>query len=174
VFKRLCLLLAYFSFACSPTLADLPVKHAPAIKVAPADMYFGKLKMSVLGIQNVIKDMRLRVLADADKTPSIFGSLALVEDAMHDWEKQFPKDSWIAKDLLALEITYLSAPGEKAHGFAVRTEAWLRRDYGRTQYALQGHNELVKATLAASAAQPSPPPANVQATSDGAPTSSTH
>ena len=142
----------------TPKPAHKPVPHPASAalhksKVAPADSYFGRLKMSVLGIQNVIKDMRLRIEADPDKTPSIFGSLAMVEDAIHDWERQYPQDSWIAKDLLALEVTYLEASGDRARSFAVRTEAWLRRDYARSAYAAQGHKELVEATVAAA---PSP------------------
>jgi len=113
--------------------------------VAPADEYFGRLKMSVLGIANVIKDMRLRVEADANRTPSIFGSLANVEDAIHDWEAKYPRDTWIPRNLLALETCYLEAPGERAHQLAVRTEMWLRHDYGRTAYAMQGHRALDEA-----------------------------
>lgn len=113
--------------------------------VAPADEYFGRLKMSVLGIANVIKDMRLRVDADASKTPTIFGPLALVEDAIHDWEHKYPRDSWIPRDLLALETTYLHASGDQAHLMAVRAEAWLRRDYPRSSYATLGRAELAKA-----------------------------
>jgi hypothetical protein len=122
---------------------------APKSKVAPADEYFGRLKMSVLGIANVIKDMRLRVQADADKTPTIFGSLAMVEDAIRDWERKYPRDSWIAKDLLALEMTYLAAPGERAHLLAVKTEAWLHRDYPKTLYARQAHDALTKPVMTA-------------------------
>ncbi len=110
--------------------------------VAPADEYFGRLKMSVLGIANVIKDMRLRVEADASRTPSIFGSLAMAEDAIHDWEAKYPHDSWIPRSLLALETTYLEASGDRARALAIRTEAWLRRDYGRTSYAAQGRRAL--------------------------------
>ena len=121
----------------------------PKSKVAPADEYFGRLKMSVLGIANVIKDMRLRVEADAEKTPSIFGSLSMVEDALRDWERKYPKDSWIAKNLLALEMTYLAAPGERAHLLAVKTEAWLHRDYPRTIYARQAHEALTKPVVTA-------------------------
>lgn len=116
--------------------------------VAPADEYFGHLKMSVLGIANVIKDMRLRVEADASRTPSIFGSLANVEDSIHDWEAKYPNDSWIPRSLFALETGYLTAPGDRARDLAVRTEAWLRHDYGRSTYALQGHRALDAATLA--------------------------
>ena len=155
---------------CGVALADSTVKSstAPAAKVAPADSYFGRLKMSILGIQNVIKDMRLRIEADPSKTPTIFGALATVEDAMHEWESQYPHDVWIAKDLLALEITYLEAPDQRAHALAVRIEAWLRHDFGKSQYASQGHAVLQKATLAATqAAAPAPTPsAGTQETSE--------
>lgn len=116
--------------------------------VAPADEYFGRFKMSVLGIANVIKDMRVRVQVDASRAPSIFGSLANVEDAIHDWEGKYPNDSWIPRNLLALETCYLTAPGERARDLAVRTEAWLRHDYGRSAYALQAHRALDDAMVA--------------------------
>jgi hypothetical protein len=85
VIQRLLLLCAVICVTVTAAMAD-PAKIAKS-KVAPADEYFGRLKMSVLGISNVIKDMRLRVEADAEKTPSIFGSLAMVEDAVRDWER---------------------------------------------------------------------------------------
>jgi hypothetical protein len=116
--------------------------------VAPADEYFGHLKMSVLGIANVIKDMRLRVEVDASRTPSIFGSLANVEDAIRDWEDKYPHDSWIPRNLLSLETCYLTAPGDRARQLAIHTEQWLRHDYGRSTYAMQGHRELDDAMVA--------------------------
>ena len=112
-------------------------------KLAPADEYFGHLKMSVLGIANVLRDSRLRA-ADPMRSDSIFGSLAWVEDAIRDWESKYPEDTWIAKDLLALETTYLTAPGGHAHDCALRTEAWLRHDYANTTYAVLGHNALLR------------------------------
>jgi hypothetical protein len=119
--------------------------------------------MSVLGIANVIKDMRLRVEADAERTPSIFGSLATVEDAIRDWEHKYPRDSWIPRNLLALEVAYLHASGDRAYAMAVRTEAWLRHDYPRSKYAQTGHNELAHAaslheTTAAAVAPVAPAP----------------
>ncbi len=141
--QRLLLLCAVMCITATATLAD----PAPKSKVAPADEYFGRLKMSVLGIGNVIKDMRLRVEADADKTPTIFGSLAMVEDALRDWERKYPRDTWIAKDLFALEVTYLRASGDRAHDLAIKTEAWLHRDYPRTAYAYQAHEALARSAV---------------------------
>jgi hypothetical protein len=133
---------------CMAALLMTAPAFAQSHSVAPADEYFGRLKMSVLGIANVIKDMRLRVEADASRTPSIFGSLANVEDALRDWESKYPHDSWIPRNLLALEICYLTAPGERARQLAIRTEAWLRRDFGRTAYAAQGRHKLDEALVA--------------------------
>jgi hypothetical protein len=126
--------------------------------------------MSVLGIGNVIKDMRLRVEADADKTPTIFGSLAMVEDALRDWERKYPQDTWIAKDLLALEMTYLTAPGDRAHELAVKTEAWLHRDYPKTRYAHDAHVALTAPAITVRAAM-APAPAVPEAPAEGTGTS---
>ena len=141
--QRLLVLCAVLSVTATAALAD----PTPRSKVAPGDEYFGRLKMSVLGISNVIKDMRLRVEANAEKTPSIFGSLALVEDALRDWQRKYPRDTWIAKDLYALEVTYLKGSGEKARMLALKTEAWLHRDYPKTMYAVEAHRALATAPV---------------------------
>jgi hypothetical protein len=143
VIRRLLVLCAVFSITATAALAD----PTPTSKVAPADEYFGRLKMSVLGVSNVIKDMRLRVEADAEKTPSIFGSLAFVEDALRDWERKYPHDTWIPKNLYALELTYLKGSGEKARMMAMKTEAWLHRDYPKTMYAVEAHRALATAPV---------------------------
>ena len=50
----------------SPIAQKPVVPHVTYLKyrVAPADEYFGRLKMSILGIRNTIRDMGLK--ADAD------------------------------------------------------------------------------------------------------------
>ena len=71
-------------------------------KVAPADEYFGRLKLSILGIRNTIKDAGLKCDADPAHATNVIGSVALTEDAMHDWEKKYPADSWIPPAILSL------------------------------------------------------------------------
>ena len=128
-----------------------PAFAQPRSSVAPADEYFGRLKMSVLGIANVIRDMRLRVESDPSRTPSIFGGLANVEDAIRDWESKYPHDSWIPRNLLALETTYLEASGERAARLAAYTESWLSHDYGNTAYAAKAHAALAESASAPAA-----------------------
>ena len=57
------------------------------------------------------------------------GSLTFVDDALRDWERQFPNDPWIARDLYALEITYLRARTPRGNALARKTVAWLLHDY---------------------------------------------
>jgi hypothetical protein len=122
-----------------------PAFAQPNANVAPADEYFGRLKMSILGIGNVIRDMRLRVESDASRAPSIFGALEMTENAIRDWEAKYPRDSWIPRSLLALESCYLAANNERARELAIRTENWLRRDFPGTTYAMQGREVLNRA-----------------------------
>lgn len=143
----------------SPKPVKKPVAKATAapsaaLKVAAADEYFGRFKMSPLGIANTIRDMGNRVAADQTKTPSIFGGLANVEDAIRDWEHKYPQDPWVPKSLLALEETYLKGAGSEAHDRAVKAATWLRRDYPKDPRAKTAVDDLAKAEAAAAEATP--------------------
>lgn len=129
---------ALCAFLCS--LA--PVCAQDLSNLAPADAYFGRFNMSILGIANTIRDAGLRMNASNDPAPVLNGPLAFASDAIHAWEAKYPRDPWIAKDLLALEIVYLHAPGNEALRLAGKTEAWLGRDYPRTAYASTGRRAL--------------------------------
>ena len=106
-------------------------KAAPKCKVAPADEYFGKLKMSILGIRNTIKDKGLLVDVDSTKAESTYGAIALTEDAMHDWEHKYPCDSWIPGTIYALEHFYGKIHTEDGVKHVHAVFAWLRHDYPR-------------------------------------------
>lgn len=114
-------------------------------KVAPADEYFGRQKLSILGIGNMIKDMRLRIEADMTKQDSIYGGLANVEDAIHDWESKYPTDSWVPKNLELLEAVYLEVPADRARQLGTHVEAWLVHDYPRSPYAATGRTVMLAA-----------------------------
>jgi len=101
----------------------------PMSQLAPADEYFGRARLSVLGIANIIKDTGLRLDEGAAPPTMLDGQLTFVNDALRDWESQFPNDPWIARDLYALELTYLRAHTPRGVGLARRTAAWLMHDY---------------------------------------------
>ena len=90
------LALATAAFAASP---PKPKPHpAPApVKVAPADEYFGRMKMSILGISNSIRDTGTREGFDPVGASRYYSSLAMTQDALQDWARKYPHDTWIPR-----------------------------------------------------------------------------
>jgi hypothetical protein len=123
-------------------------------KVAPADEYFGRLKLSILGIRNTIRDLGYKADADPPHAASILGSLALTEDAMHDWESKYPKDSWIPPAILALERTLAKVDSDEARAKAKFVMVWLVHDYPKTAPGKVGQHELAANMVGV---KPSPP-----------------
>lgn len=129
--------------------AKHPANHAPVHKynvtvvhVAPADEYFGRLKMSILGIRNQLRDLDMKLRYTPEKSEDVIGSAAMVEDAIHDWEHKYPADPWLAKDVY--ELTALYARIDTDHGHLVASHAmhWLLGRYGKTAYAAQAKSEF--------------------------------
>jgi len=152
---RLALTAAIFAALLAPVAAE------DLSRLAPADEYFGRFQLSVLGIANSIRDAGTKIDQGADPQSVIEGPLALASDAIVGWEAQYPQDPWIAKDLLALETAYLKVPTPAGHDLAVQTLAWLAKDYGGTQYAALGRDELAPAApvrhrVAVAVAAPAP------------------
>ncbi len=127
------------------TMPVSPASAQTANKVAPADEYFGRQKLSILGIGNLIKDMRARIEADMSRSGSIYGTLADVENAIQDWESKYPADTWIAKDIELMEAVYFEVPEDRAHQLGTHCEAWLVHDYPRSPYAATGRTVMLAA-----------------------------
>ncbi|HTD32805.1 MAG TPA: hypothetical protein VK665_04020 [Candidatus Elarobacter sp.] len=134
-------------------------KAAPRCKVAPADEYFGKLKMSILGIRNTIKDQGLKVDYEPDKAAATFNAIALTEDAIHDWQRKYPCDGWIPGTLYALQHYYGKIHTDDGVKHVHATFAWLRHDFPKSSFVQLARREDGQA----SAAPPAPPVAAVPA-----------
>jgi len=134
-------------------------KAVPRCKVAPADEYFGKLKMSILGIRNTIKDQGLKVDYAPEKASSTAGAIALTEDAIHDWQHKYPCDSWLPGTLYALQHFYGKIHTDDGVKHVHATFAWLRHDFPRSSFVQIARREDGQA----SAAPPGPPVASVPA-----------
>jgi hypothetical protein len=65
--------------------------------LAPADEYFGQLRMSVLGIRNELNGLERRASSGDPNVSAMTGKLALVDDAMRDWRARYPRDSWLPR-----------------------------------------------------------------------------
>ena len=143
--RTLAVLLFVFSAALGPS-AWLPARaahsHPRAVRVAPADEYFGRLKMSILGIRNQLHDLGLRLQYAPEKSEDVLGSAAMVEDAMRDWERKYPADPWLAKSVYELTELYARVHTEHGRQSASRALRWLLGRYGQTAYGAQARVQI--------------------------------
>lgn len=126
-------------------------------KIAPADEYFGRLKMSILGIANTIKDQTLRFDRRPEEMESEMSTIGFAVDAIHDWEHKYPTDPWIAKSLFYLERFYNRIPTDAGRAQAKATMTWLVHDFPKTWYGKVGKREIAEGKVGAV-----PPPNVVQ------------
>jgi hypothetical protein len=63
---------------------------------APGDEYFGRMKMSYLGINNTFHDEAIRA-GSYTTDPTIEGKVAQAEDALNDWMRKYPNDPQLAR-----------------------------------------------------------------------------
>ena len=131
-------------FAAPAFAAPTPAPKAVHHKVAPADEYFGKLKMSILGIANTIKDQSIRYERRPEELSSALNSVNFAVDAIHDWQRKYPADPWIAKSLFALERFYAKIDTDDARTLAKQTMQWLVHDFPQTWYGKTGKQELAE------------------------------
>jgi TolA-binding protein len=113
-----------------------PAASQTSSNLAPADRYFGRLKMSILGVRNALKDLSARADAQPDQAEHIYDKAVLVEDALRDWQRHFPRDPWIPKYAYALAQLYGKL--EAMDDARVRkndTLDWLIATYPESEYA---------------------------------------
>jgi hypothetical protein len=116
--------------------------YHPRTGPAPADEYFGRLQMSVLGVRNKVKDLGLNADLHPEHDAAVLGSALWVEDAMRDWAKKYPFDRWLPRYAYALEQMYERIPGDAAHRRAVKQIAYLTAYFPQTVYGKVGRAKL--------------------------------
>ncbi len=141
LFFAVILIPALLSFSGGPAHAARAPKAAAA-KVAPADEYFGRLKMSILGIRNQLRDLSLRLQYAPDRGQDVLGSAGFIEDALRDWERKYPADPWLAKSVYDLTNLYASVHSDIGRADALRAFHWLQDRYAKTTYAAQARIQL--------------------------------
>jgi hypothetical protein len=116
-------------------LACVPILQAHArSRLAPADEYFGRMKMSVLGIRNELHDTALRIRYDPRHADRQLGACRWIEDAIEDWGNKYPDDSWLPGMALDLEYLYARIHTRTSHLQAHHFLAWVERRYGRSHF----------------------------------------
>jgi hypothetical protein len=91
-----------FSIALAAAVLAASLTH-----LAPADEYFGRMKMSVLEIGNRLSDLDRRAhYTKSQDIPNIIHDAGLTRDAIRDWQRKYPADPWLIKDITKLRKIY--------------------------------------------------------------------
>ncbi|HEY0614385.1 MAG TPA: hypothetical protein VGC96_07075 [Candidatus Elarobacter sp.] len=122
-------------------VAMLAACVAPALQasahgaLAPADEYFGQLKMSVLGIRNELNTLERRCAGGDGNVAAMNGKLAMVDDAMRDWRAHYPRDTWLPRFQAQRDrVATMIASNGSAHFAAGSTAAAVTQILGTLQH----------------------------------------
>ena len=90
------------------------------VRSAPGDQYFGRLKMSYLGINNTFRDDAIR--AGAYTTNSgLISSVNFADEALRDWAHRYPGDPQLARSYFlavqAMSKLYVQPEQERAYHY---------------------------------------------------------
>ena len=140
-------LVAVLSFAfSSASLASThavakPAVKAPPPKVAPLDEYFGKMKLSPLGINNTIHDTNLHVKYDSANAGHYYQGLAWAEDALRDWARKYPNDTWLPGRAYFMSHVFWQMHTADGDAAAERCRTMLFTDFHKSHWAALAKNE---------------------------------
>lgn len=123
------------ALASSAVSAAAPAPAQPAAAVAPADRYFGRMQMSILGVRNSLHDLDVQLDAHPEDGAKVYDKAVLVEDAMRDWAEKFPSDPWLPKFIHSLAQIYRKAGTEDARVRSNDALDWLIAAYPASDYA---------------------------------------
>jgi len=133
-------------------------RHAAMVLLAPADEYFGPLKLSIIGMRNTIRDLGLRYDVNHDIPKQTFASAQLVERSVRDWQTKYARDPQLPRVIFVLQRLYTKILLRESRDRARATAAWLQRDFSRTPQARQIAKTLAAEHLAPLPPEPTPTP----------------
>jgi len=108
---------------------------------APGDEYFGRLKLSYLGINNTFRDESIR--AGAYTTDShIISQVDFAEDALRGWANHYPKDPQLARSYFLAYSIY-----RKIWTLPGQTKAWQYLNIIEQRFPSSYFGKLVKRDL---------------------------
>lgn len=114
-----------------------PARAESTANLAPADRYFGHMKMSILGVRNALRDLSARADVHPEEGEHVFDKAVLVEDAMRDWARHFPRDPWLPRYAYALAQLYGKIDGNDARVRRNDTLDWLVATWPSSEFAQQ-------------------------------------
>jgi hypothetical protein len=119
--KQLSAGLLVCAMALLPALAQADEKP----QAAPADEYFGQMKMSILGIRNELHTLAQRVSDDPTASETDIHTAELVEDSLEAWAVKYPRDSWLPDACTQLETLYAHISALEGRLHLARFVMWM-------------------------------------------------
>jgi len=108
---------------------------------APADEYFGKMKMSFLGINNTFRDENI-IAGAYTVDPGIVSKVTFADDAMRAWMAKYPNDPQLARTFYLGIIMF-----KKIYTQQYQDKAWeymnlIQRKFPSTFFAKQVKKDM--------------------------------
>lgn len=155
----------------SPAAAH--TKHALQ-NLAPADEYFGRLRMSALAIRMRIGVLGRRYQARTASDDDLLHDAGDLETAMHLWHDRYPSDTWLPPTAFHLAQLYAEIQTPAARSRALATFRYVGETFPRARDAhlararvAQGFGPFHDESPVVASVSPSPSPA---ASGSGGPT----
>ncbi len=115
---------------------------------APPDISFGRTyKLTVLGIYNHARCLGHRIEENAAAPDSELAFGALIEDAIRDWEFQYPRDVDLPREVLLMEIAYGKAHTPSGLQRTTLMRSWLLGRYPKSPGARMSISAIRAAKL---------------------------
>jgi hypothetical protein len=111
---------------------------------APADQYFGQLKVSALRIRYEIMQLRPRYETHKLLPEEASHLLVLDENAFYAWGAAYPKDAWLASTGYMLAQLFAELPGTDARYRAIRAFTYVKSHFPTTTYGKESATALHK------------------------------
>lgn len=113
-----------------------------AVSNAPADRYFGRLKMSALRIRYETMQVKVRYETHKLLPEQAEHLLDLTDDAFEQWARLYPKDAWLASTGFAMAALYSEIPGVQAREHAVTLFVFVKSHFPTSSYAASSRAQL--------------------------------
>jgi hypothetical protein len=112
------------------------------IHAAPGDEYFGRMKMSFLGINNTFHDETIRA-GDYTTDPGIISKVAFADEALTQWSHKYPGDPQLARSYFLAIVMY-----KKIYTVDGQQKAWTYMHVLTQRFPTTYFGKLEKADLA--------------------------
>jgi len=117
-----------------PPLTYQVIARPPGIVQAPADEYFGRYKLSSLGVRNAIRDMTIEGESPL-ALPLQAERIAAIASALPAWADKYPHDPWVPSALAKFGVFLISKHVPQYDRAAVAFLSYLQWAYPKTWYA---------------------------------------